>query len=255
MGTSSAVPAARHTARLLSFLAAQPGPVPAAAIAHGIGVPRSSVYHLLSVLGDEGFVRHFPDERRYGLGVAALGLGSAYTRQAPLTRLAAPVVARVVEAAGENGHLAVLNGREVLYLVEQRAAGRPPLVTDVDVHLPSHLTASGRAVLALLPPAQVRALYPTPGSFTDLTGAGPGTLRELRAVLRSARERGFAVEDGEVTAGFASVAAAVVDHTGRPVAGLAITFRSDSYDDAARAGLAEQATRAAREVSRRLGAR
>nr|BFF21058.1 hypothetical protein GCM10025730_45790 [Promicromonospora thailandica] len=87
---SSAVPAARSTARLLSFLAAQPGPVPAGAIAHGLGLPRSSVYHLLSVLRDEGFVRHFPDERRYGLGVAALGLGSAYTRQAPLTRLAAP---------------------------------------------------------------------------------------------------------------------------------------------------------------------
>jgi DNA-binding IclR family transcriptional regulator len=50
--------------------------------------------------------------------------------------------------ADENGHLAVLNGREVLNLVEQRAAGRPPLVTDVDVHLPSHLTASERAVPA-----------------------------------------------------------------------------------------------------------
>jgi DNA-binding IclR family transcriptional regulator len=63
------------------------------------------------------------------------------------------------------------------------------------------------------------------------------------------------VEDGEVSAGFASVAAAVVDHTGRPVAGLAVTFRSEAYDDAGRVGLAEQATRAAEEVSRRLGAR
>lgn len=254
MAGSSSVPAARTTARVLTFLAAQTGPVPAAAIAHGIGEPRSSIYHLLSVLADEGFVRHFPDERRYGLGLAALGLGSAYTRQAPLTRLATPVVARLVETTGENGHLVVLNGREALYLVEQRAVGRPPLVTDVDVRLPSHLTASGRAVLAQLPSAQVRALYPTPGSFTGLTGAGPQTLRELRTVLREARARGYAVEDGEVSVGFASVAAAVVDHTGRPVAGLAVTFRSQAYDDDARAGLAERTALAAREISRRLGA-
>src|SRR5690606_30659344 len=79
--------------------------------------------------------------------------------------------------------------------------------------------------------------------------------RELRATLRTARARGYAEEDGEVTAGFASVAAAVVDHTGRPVAGLALTFRSEEYDDDARAGLARRAAVAAREVSRRLGAR
>ena len=54
----------------------------------------------------------------------------------------------------------MLHGRDVLYVVEERAPGRPPLVTDVGVRLPAHLTASGRAILAALPAAQVRALYP-----------------------------------------------------------------------------------------------
>lgn len=254
MAGSSDVPAARATARLLAHLAAQPGPVPASSVATSLDLPRSTVYHLLSVLADEGFVTHFAEERRYGLGVATLGLGTAYTRQAPMTRLARPVVSRLVEATGENGHLALLNGREVLYLVEQRAPGRPPLVTDVDVRLPAHLTASGRAVLARLPAAQVRAVYPTAGSFTDRTGAGPRTLSELRAVLREVRRRGWATEDGEVTEGFASVADVVVDHTGRPVAGLALTFRSAHHDEAARERLAAEVARSAAAVSARLGA-
>ena len=42
--------------------------------------------------------------------------------------------------------IAVLHGRDVLYVVEERAPGRPPLVTDVGVRLPAHLTASGRAI-------------------------------------------------------------------------------------------------------------
>jgi DNA-binding IclR family transcriptional regulator len=248
------VPAARSAVRVLSFLAAQAGPAPAATIARSLGLPRSTVYHLLSVLVDEGFVTHLPEERRYGLGVAALGLGSAYTRQAPLTRLARPIVARLVDTTGQSGHLAVLHGRDVLYLVEERAPGRPPLVTDVDVRLPSHLTASGRAVLAGLPAAQVRALFPATSSFVDRTGTGPRDLRALQRVLRDVRFRGFATEEGEVTPGLASVGQAAVDHTGRPVAGIAVTFMAHDVDADARERLVAAVTRAAADLSHRLGA-
>jgi DNA-binding IclR family transcriptional regulator len=66
----------------------------------------------------------------------------------------------------------VLHGREVLYVVEQRAPGRPPLVTDVGVRLPAQLTASGKAMLADLPGPHVRALFPTRARSS--TGTGPG---------------------------------------------------------------------------------
>ena len=118
----------------------------------------------------------------------------------------------------------MLHGRDVLYVVEERAPGRPPLVTDVGVRLPAHLTASGRAILAALPAAQVRALYPDAEAFVDRHGTGPRTLSQLRTLLADTRQRGYAIEEGEVTPGFASVAAAVLDHNGHPVAGLALTY-------------------------------
>jgi hypothetical protein len=46
-----------------------------------------------------GFVVHLPEERRYGLGVTAFEIGSAYLRQEPLARLARPVLARLVDAS------------------------------------------------------------------------------------------------------------------------------------------------------------
>src|SRR4051794_11946369 len=98
--------------------------MPASAIARDLALPRSTVYHLLAVLGEEGFVAHLAEERRYGLGIAAFELGSAYSRQAPLRWVAAPVMARLVDRTTHNGHFAVLHGREVLYLIEERAAGR-----------------------------------------------------------------------------------------------------------------------------------
>jgi DNA-binding IclR family transcriptional regulator len=249
------VPAARHTLALLQALARQPGAVPAAALARDLGLPRSTTYHLLAELVAAGFVVHLPEERRYGLGVSAFEIGSAYSRQEPLARLARPVLARLVDTVGHSAHLAVLHGREVLYVVEQRAPGRPPLVTDVGVRLPAQLTASGRALLADLPAAQVRALFPDAHAFVDRHGEGPRKLSELRRLLSEVRRSGYATEDGEVTPGFASVAAAVHDHAGRPAAGIAVTFPTGDVDPSARAELAVRVSRAAAELCRRINGR
>src|SRR3982750_1137392 len=129
-GRTGGVPAARQTLALLQGLARQPGAVPAAALARELGLPRSTTYHLLAELVAAGFVVHLPEERRCGLGVSAFEVGSAYSRQEPLARLARPVLARLVDAVGHSAHLAVLPGREGLYVVGPRAPGRPPPGTD-----------------------------------------------------------------------------------------------------------------------------
>jgi DNA-binding IclR family transcriptional regulator len=248
-----AAPAARQVLALVQALARAPGPVPAATLARDLGLPRSTTYQLLAELVRAGFAVHLPEERRYGLGVGAVEIGSAYMRQEPLARLARPVLARLVETVGHSAHLAVLHGREVLYVVEERASGRPRLVTDVGVRLPAQLTASGRAVLAGLSAAQLRALFPDQSAFVERHGTGPRTPAELRRVLAGVRAAGYAGEDGEVTPGLASVAAAVHDHIGRPVAGAAVTFPSDLLDAAARRQLARRVTAAAGELTRRIG--
>lgn len=237
--------------RILSFMAAQQGPVAAATLARSLDLPRSSVYRLLSTLAEQGFVLHFPEARRYGLGIAAFELSSGYVRQEPVTRLGRPVLATLVDRVGESAHLAVLVGREVVYLVEERAPRRPALVTDVGVRLPSHLTASGRAMLAALPREQVRALFPDASAFTR-RGVTTQTHAGLRAELVATRARGWAGEDGEITEGLASVAVAVLDRSGWPTSSIALTFRHEDVDEARRAELVEALQRHAAELRRRL---
>lgn len=249
------VPAAAQVLAVLRYLARQAAPVPAAAISRDMGLPRSTTYHLLDTLIGAGFVVHLPEERRYGLGVSAFELGSGYTRQAPFERLARAPLAALVDRTGHNAHLAVPHGREVLYIIEERAPGRAPLVTEAGVRLPAHLTASGRAVLALLPGAQVRALFPDAPAFVRRTEAGPRSMTALRHDLVGVRRRGYAVESGEVTAGFSSVAAAVTDHTGRPVAGVAVTFADGDADAAGRERIAGQVIATARELTLRVAGR
>ena len=223
-------PAASQALAVLGLLARHTEPVPASAIARDLDLPRSSVYHLLAVLCDQGFVVHLADERRYGLGVAAFELGSAYTRQAPLQRLARQLLVRLVDAARNNAHLAVLHGRDVLYVIEERAPGRPPLVTDVGVRLPRD-------------------------AFVQRHGVGPTTLPSLRAVLTRVRRDGYALEDGTVTPDFASVAAPVLDHSGHPVAGIAVTYPAAEVTADQRRAIVEQVIRAAADLTRRVRGR
>jgi DNA-binding IclR family transcriptional regulator len=248
------VPAAEQTLAILTHLARHAGPLPAGRIAAELGLPRSTTYHLLAVLTETGFVVHLPEERRFGLGVTAFEVGSAYTHQDALARLARPLLARLVDSVGQSAHLAVLHGREVLYVVEERAKGRPPLVTDVGVRLPAHLAASGRAMLAALPAAQVRALFPDRSAFVHRHGVGPASLSALRGLLSDVRARGYALEDGEVTPGFASVATAVLDHAGHPAAGVAITYAADD-STADPVALAARLREVAGTLSRRIGGR
>ncbi|MEJ3656722.1 IclR family transcriptional regulator [Actinomycetes bacterium KLBMP 9759] len=249
------VPAAQQVLAILGYLARQAGPVQAAAIARDLDLPRSTTYQLLATLEVAGYVTHLTDERRYSLGLAAHELGTGYARQAPLQRLARVPLARLVDRTGHTAHMAVLHGREVVYVIEERAPGRPPLVTDVGVRLPAQLTASGRAMLAALPPAQVRALFPDADAFVTRHGTGPRSLSALRRLLVDARRTGHAWEDGEVTPGFASIAVAVLDHTGHPVASVAVTYPSVLDGDDLRELMVDEIARTARAVTARVGGR
>jgi DNA-binding IclR family transcriptional regulator len=249
---SGNVPASTRTLRVLTFLATQPGPVPMERIASAVGLPRSSTYHLLRAMITEGFVVHLPEEKRYGLGVAAFEIGSAYLRHDPLERLARPLLVQLVADLDHTAHLGVLHGRELVYLLKEQPPRPVTLVTDVGVRLPATLTASGRALLAALPAAQVRALFPSPESFVRRTDRGPQTLTQLRRLLADERRQGYAMEDSHITPGVASVASAAIDHAGHPVAAISVTFRTDAVPTGDREALARRTGAAADTLSRRL---
>ena len=224
MAHPGAAPALRRGLAVLQLLGSRASPVSAGAVARELGLPRSTTYELLTELAAAGFAVHLPDQRRWGLGLAAFELGTAYLRGEPLERVGRPVLARLCSGTAGTAHLGVLHGAETLYLAKDKAGGGPTLVTEVGVRLPAALTATGLSILTHLPPEQVRALFPDRSTFVDRTGRGPTMLPELRADLTATRRRGWAVEDGRVSAGTASVAAAVFDHNGVPIAAVGVTI-------------------------------
>lgn len=255
-------PALRKGLAVLQLLASRAAPVSAAAIARDLDLPRSTTYELLTELAAAGFAVHLPADRRWGLGLAAFEIGSAYLRGQPLERVGRPVLVRLSGATGGTAHLGVLHGNQTLYLAKEKSGRTPTLVTDVGVRLPAALTATGLSILAHLPTGQVRALFPDATAFVDRTGRGPATLPALRRDLTVTRRQGWAVEDGRISAGAASVAAAVFDHNRVPIAAVGVTV---GHRCAVEAGATECGERftdlapalqaAAREVTTAIGGR
>ncbi|MEN9967275.1 MAG: hypothetical protein RL036_508 [Actinomycetota bacterium] len=251
------VPAASRALLILRTLAKAGAPMPAAAIATRVGIPRSSTYHLLTAMQESGFVMHFPEDERWGLGVGAFELGSAYLRHDPLERQARPLLTKLVRETETKlpavAQLGILQGTELLYLLREVPHRPVTLVTEVGVRLPAHLTASGRAILAGLDASQVRATFANNKTFVDRTGLGPKNVRELAALLRDEAKDGFSAENGFITEGFSSIAVAARNHLGIPVAAIALTFRSEDADEALRGELAGALRAAGLELSKRLG--
>ena len=213
----SKVPAATHTLAILRLLMTTDAPISAARIATQLRLPRSTTYQLLKVMVDAGFVMHLKSHRTYGLGAAAYSLAQAYSTQQPLVRASTRHAQALAKLAGGSAHVSRLSsGMEVLYVLEERSAAAVSLITDVGVRLAAERTASGRVMLAALPDAELKARV-------DAAGLGR-QWQKIHTMVQQVRLRGWAEETEEVSVGQSSIAAAVLDHTGRPAAALAVTF-------------------------------
>lgn len=251
------VPAARDTLRIITYLAGHSGPVRASTITRDLELPRSSVYHLLRVMQDEGFVVHAPEHQGYALSTLISEIGSSVMASNTLARLADPVLQRLVAETKLPlvAHLGVLQHDDVVYASKVAAPRAPAVVTSIGVRLPAHLTATGRAMLAALPQSQFAAIYSRGHTLPRRTRSGPTDTGELENLLTDARERGWAVEDGDINPDYASVAAAVLDHNGYPAASVGLTFRRTVVDDAEWMRLGRAVRSAADTLTRRIRGR
>ncbi len=250
---SSSVKSAERVLRILELLARYARPVPTMTIARECDIPKSSAHHLLNVMRARHFVTYYDAQRAWGLGVAVFEIGSAYLRSEPLQRLGRPLLTELTAAIGETAHLAVLHGTDVLYVDKEQPSGAATkLVTEVGVRLPAHLTAVGRAILAELTEAQLRAVY-ADGPLVQRTGSGPSQLAELLEELEPVRRCGHAHEDGLTTPGISCLAAAVHSHENRPVASIGVTYVTAQRTAAQVRDVAAAVRGVADRLSRSLG--
>jgi DNA-binding IclR family transcriptional regulator len=203
-----------RTMQALEALALRPQSAPQ--LAETLQIHPRTARRMLNRLADEGYVVRSDDaRRRYSLTMRVVALAGQVAEGARLTRLGVPYVHQIHADVGTPAHLMVPSHRSVLCLVH--CAGESVCLPHLRELVPSHCTATGKALLSWRERWRESVLGEPLERHTDRTMTDPAVLRE--EIARS-RLRGYAVEDEEFELGVRAVAAPVFGAGGEAVASL-----------------------------------
>lgn len=204
--------------KLLLLLDAQ-GRVRVSDAASFLGVAPSTAHRLLGTLRDHGFVEQDGGSREYLLGPTIVRLGLAALARVNIRDVARPHIERLSEETAETVHVGVLRGPKILFVDSVESTRALRVSSRMGALMWAHCTSLGKAVLAQLPPGELRQLFPRE-ALPTLTQRSTSTRTRLTTELRAVRARGYAVNRGEGEEGVGSVGVAIHDTHGRPVAGI-----------------------------------
>lgn len=203
-----------------------------------------TVHRLLQTLCELGVARQLPD-RRYALGPTLIGLGE---RARPkLADRAQATLARLEDAMQETANLAVLYDDLVTYVAQVPSRHHMRMFTEVGRRVLPHASGVGKAMLASLPEQQVRDLV----GRTGMPSYTPTTLTDVDALLTTlqrARQRGFAIDDGEQEVGVRCISVALP--ASDPPAAVSISGPAARITDDVVARAVDALTAAAAELAR-----
>jgi DNA-binding IclR family transcriptional regulator len=220
-------------------------------VARELGVHKSTASRLLAALDRRELVAQDAARGRYRLGMGLVRLAGAAGRGLDLVQESRPVCRALAQEVGETVNLAILSGRDALYL--DQVAGPAALSPHnwAGQRIPLHATSDGKVLLAYLPEAEVaESLAPPLARFTERTITD---LARFPALLAAIRRQGYATAVEELEAGLTAVAAPVRNAEGVVVASISASGPSFRIPADRIPVLAGSVRRAAAEISRRLG--
>jgi IclR family acetate operon transcriptional repressor len=217
-------------------------------ISTDLRLPASTVHRLLDLLMREGMVERAEATPTYRAGREFLRLSSVVASQHPLQVIAAPLLEQAVASMNETAYLCLYLPRERRLAFAAHVESSHPLGYRVRSHEPQTLLtgASGRSILAFLPPVEREAVLAREGV--------PG-LAELAQDLAAIRARGYALSLGQRIAGAVGIFAPVFAAGGGVTGSLGFTIPEQRFDPSREAEFAREACRLAGELSAGLGFR
>lgn len=191
--------------RVIRLLRRTNGPLALTEIARSLRIAPSSAHSIVGELVSEGIVVQDPD-RRYRLGPATFYLGASYARSVPIYRSAWN---SLVEAARELALSAVVavpwEEHHLMLAVHQN--GGPDVEVAFGGRVPLDAGSFGKAYFAW------SGVKPS-GTLTAYSDTSITDEKQYAAELVRARERGYATDDEEFTAGVGAVASGVTSERG-----------------------------------------
>lgn len=223
------------------------------AICERTNLPKSTVFKILAVLEDRGYVRRSEANGNYRIGFQSFDVGNRYLAGLTMLGVVHPFLKKLAARFPQSvTHMAVLSPAEtkIVYL-DIVSLNASLLLVPVGTYTYAHCTALGKCLLAGLSEeeldrrlAQIEMPKLTPHTITD-----PQTLREH---LNSVRTQGYALDSEETKPGNLCVGVPVRDRRGSPVASISTSHAKHAMPDEVSTIIAEM-RQVAEAASRALG--
>jgi IclR family pca regulon transcriptional regulator len=216
------VPSLARGLEILSTFSQEEPSLGLSELARRLGLGRSSVYRLVHTLTRLGYLEFDEKTKRYAPSAKILSLAANTATSMTLSTVALPHLKDLARRFDETVSLGTLVGHRVILV--QRIESQQILTTRFQVgsQLPVHCTSLGKTLLAHLLPDEARAILES----VELVPIGPKTVTDIRELLQDLariRERGFGLNDEELTAGLHSVAAPISSAHGHVIAAIDVS--------------------------------
>lgn len=218
-GTPQIASLRRTLATLEAMIVAGPGQS-VSEVARALAVPVPTAHRQVATLVAEGYLARLGNGRHIA-GPRLRALLRHVDEKQIIANAAAPILHRLAGQLRTIVQLGTLEQDMVTYRIKTgRGAGN--LFTKIGMQLEAYCSGIGKVLLAFLPDAE-REAYLATGPFVALTARTITDADALRAELAAVRDRGYALDDGEVAEGLCCIAVPIIGADGRVPAAISIS--------------------------------
>ena len=218
-------------------------------IARSLGIAKSTVHGITSILEEVGAVEREPVTKRYELGMALFELGRRAYSKMEIRQIARPFMEELMEKAQESVFLGTLSGDHsaIMVLDVVECEHDLKITSPIGSMLPIYAAASGKALLSVLDEKEAMEIIKTKGlpKRTEKSITDPAQFIEE---IRKVRQKGYATDYEEYIAGVRAVAAPITVDKKHPASIYVVGFKA-SLDDEKMLILKEEIKRTSESIN------
>jgi DNA-binding IclR family transcriptional regulator len=233
---------------VLRYMASARGPLPLSRITRDLDLNPSTCLNILRTLANENYLIFEPQSKLYSMGLGVLELVSGALAQGGDMRAVRAATDLIAGTEGVTVTLWRRLQRDRMILVLESLPAGMSIKMNVGQRLPLLVGAAGRLMAAhsMLTEEELSEQY------RAIRLGHRQTFREFMAEAETAKERGWATDEGHYTVGASSVAVPVLNERGEAVYAFTATMFSAQYSQERAAQLAEELVRPAALLSSAL---
>lgn len=237
--------------RIMELLAAS-GEMSASQMASQLSTSRAVSHRFLSTLRDLGYVEK-TEAGRFRLTFKIVELGMHKLDSFEIRVTAHPFMQELALAFGETVNLGHWDNGSIVHLDKINSTEILRLDVGMGALAPAYCTGLGKAMLAFMS-ERLRNAYITSVEMVAMSPNTITTAERLTTELEKIRQRGYAIDNEELSLGLRCVAAPVFDYTGTAVYALSVSGPSLRMTEAKMDAIKAKLLPICRQLSRQIGA-